>query len=70
MRAGQAYKHENCTDSFIEVIKIQYYDEKRVKARVLWWTQGQTKCWPTGHVETIEIQRQDLPKWKEFTPYL
>lgn len=66
MRAGFSYKHESCTDAFIEVMKIQYRDAKRIKVRVIWWTGGATRDWPSGCVETIEIQREDLPKWKPY----
>ena len=68
MRARAFYQHEDCTDSFLEVIKVQYFDAKRVKLRVFWCIQGATKSWPVGLLETIEIQRKDLPKWKEIKP--
>lgn len=67
MRAGFAYKHENCTDSFIEIMKVQYHDNKRVKVRVIWWTIGTTRSWPSGLIETIEIKREDLAKWKPYS---
>lgn len=65
MRAGNTYKHIECTDAAILVLKVQYHDQKRVKVRVSWVNVvNPTNVFPMGLVETIEIRREDLSKWK------
>lgn len=66
MKANNKYKHANCTDVFIEVLKVQYFDIKRVKVRVAWWNVGTVSSFPLGIIETIEIKRQDILSWKVY----
>lgn len=61
------WKHENCIDVFIEVIKVQYVDSKRAKLRVIWWNLGYTgNPWTLTQAESLEIQAKDFPKWQRL----
>lgn len=60
--------HPAFKDVFIEVVRIQYQDAKRVKAKIIWWNRSQTgKPFTISQVETREFTRA---KWKEFIPYI
>lgn len=63
MRSRNFYKHEDCIDTFVECLKVQYSDEERVKVKVSWWIQGATHSWPVGLVEVIEIPKRIFHKW-------
>ena len=60
------YKHENCTDVCIEVVKAHYVLEKDVyKLKVMWWNitgKGYMMM-----VDSIEVKGSDAKKWKIFT---
>ena len=61
--------HPQFRDILMEVVKITYRDEKRVKAKVNWWNRGfdGTSPWPLfAEPETREFT---LAKWREFIPY-
>lgn len=34
------YMHKNAMDVCIEVLKVQYQDDKRIKLKVRWWNLG------------------------------
>lgn len=68
MRPG-FWMHENGMDCCIEVLRIQYSDQKRVKVKARWWNLGYTgNPWLIDpKIETIELKRADLPKWHNIT---
>lgn len=68
MRPG-FWMHENGMDCCIEVIRVQYSDQKRIIVKARWWNLGYTgNPWLIDpRVETIKLNRQDLSKWHNIT---
>lgn len=63
------YMHANAMDCCIEIIKVQYRDSKRIKARVRWWNLGFTgNAWVLRFNDPIEISTSELPNWKQINP--
>lgn len=69
MRSKHFYKHKNNVDVFIEVIKVQYRDAKRIKARVNFYNQGYTNNpWIILHNQPIIIVAEQFTNWVEIYP--
>lgn len=69
MKNRYYYKHKNCMDVCIEILKIQFRNDKKLKARVTWWNLGYTgNPWVIHHNVPIEIQGKDLADWEEIDP--
>lgn len=64
--------HENCLDACIEVLKMQYRDDKRIILKARWWTLGYTgNPWVLNYnFQTIKIKLSDWNKWHNITPRL
>lgn len=60
MRAYDYYMHENCMDVCLQIIKVPYRDDKRVKVKAVWVNLGYT-----GNPYTI--LKEDLKHWKNIT---
>jgi hypothetical protein len=62
------YKHENCTDTAIEILKSFYVKEKQVyKWKVMWYNIG--KChapWRMNIEQNITIKKSDVSNWKIY----
>jgi len=61
-RVRRFYKHKNCLDLIIEVIKVQYADARRIKLKI-YYTDGKTRYHPNPQV--IEIARSQVKNWLE-----
>ncbi len=60
--------HPRFMDIYMEIVKVVYRDEKRVKAKVLWWNKGYTgNPWLLFDRPTVE--EFPIEKWNEFIPY-
>lgn len=61
--------HEDFMDVFIEVVKVQYSDPKRVKLKIHWWVLGWVgkpyRPFP-GAAVTLVVQTKDIPRWKRL----
>lgn len=50
------WEHERFMDVFIEVLKVQYQDEKRAKMIVVWWNKGwEGNPWPISLRTRLKI---------------
>ncbi len=66
MRRG-FYKHKESMDCFIEILRVQYQDSKRVRARVRWWCLGFTgNPWPIRENDPIVIDASQFNNWIRF----
>lgn len=68
MRPGY-WMHTNAMDVFIEVVRIQYQDNKRLKLKVRWWNLGyvgRPYC-ITYRPDTVTINFRDQFKWLPLT---
>lgn len=70
--ASGFYIHKNAMDCYIEILKVQYQDSKRIKARVRWWVLGYTgNPWVARFNDPIEIKLEDFKNnWIWFMPDL
>lgn len=73
MRPG-FWMHENAMDVCIEIIKVQYGDQKRTKFKVRWWNLGYTgNPWLIPYPDqfarpsVLELQNKDFSKWHNIT---
>ena len=62
MRALHRYKHKNCLDMHIDVLRVQYVAPTYIKVRVQ-YTDPKGRPYPVD-LQTIKIQTVDLPKWR------
>jgi hypothetical protein len=62
--------HPRFMDVFIEVVKITYSDEKRVKCKIRWWNGGYRGQNPFPLWVTPENHEFTREKYKEFVSYL
>jgi len=59
--------HQRFMDVFIEIIRVTYKDDKRVKGKLVWWNRSQTGCpFVISTMQNFEFTRE---KWNEFVPY-
>lgn len=60
--------HPKFRDVFIEIVKITYRDNKRVKCKIRWWNKGCTGnpwlLFPESHNYEFTLE-----KWNEFILY-
>ena len=60
--------HEDFMDVFIEVVKVQYADAKRIKLKIFWWNLGWTgsamRIFPNS--APFEIKAKDFARWKRL----
>ena len=70
MRLGKGfYIHEAAKDVFIEIMKIQYADDKRVKAKVNIWNLGFTgNPWVILGNQNVVFDTSRLNEWRFFMP--
>lgn len=62
------YKHNECKDVFIEVLKPQYQDSKRFKGRIRYWNLGFTGYpWVLKHNEPVEITSDQYNNWQKYS---
>jgi len=61
--------HERFMDCFIEITKISYQDDKRIKCKALWWNLGFVgqPYQITFQPKTITILKEDLKSWKRVS---
>lgn len=60
--------HERFMDVFIEVLRVQYRDAKRIRLRVRWWNRGASgNPFPIRMNDPITIQTKDLKHWRQCT---
>jgi len=58
------YKHENCSDVAVEILK-SFKGKDFYKLKVSWWNVVNEKNYfPLGEVETIRVSFEDWKKWK------
>lgn len=58
------YKHENCTDVAIEILK-SFNGKDFYKLKVSWWNVvNKENHYPMGVVEKLKISLEDWKKWK------
>jgi hypothetical protein len=59
---GARYRHRNCLDIDIEVVKVMYRDSNRIKLKVIYVRQsdGASYGFPP---ERVEIKRKDYCNW-------
>lgn len=63
------YKHKAFKDVFIEILRVQYVDEKRTKARVIWWNMGYVgEPYMIHRNEPIIIKKEQYENWVRFSP--
>jgi len=60
-----AKTHPHFRDVFIEIVRIQYRDEKRVKAKIRWWNRGYKGLNPYA-ISGIETFTFTNEKWNEL----
>lgn len=65
MRKGSIYKHENCDDVAIQVLRVVPIPEKQgYKVKVSWINiVNPSNKYPCGLTEEIFILARDWPKW-------
>lgn len=69
MRAYDYYMHENCMDVCLQIIKVPYRDDKRVKVKAVWVNLGYTGNPYVIHPQpsSYTILKEDLKHWKNIT---
>lgn len=60
------YIHETAKDLFIEVLKIQYLDHKRIKMKVAWFNIGFGRPYLVDPWSNIEIPFDKFKEWGYF----
>ena len=71
MKGGNSYMHEDCSDFYIEVLKVQYRGPDYIKIKYYSMNLGYTgKPWmlPVKQPSTLKIMKKDLLKWKQIDP--
>lgn len=61
--------HPNFMDVFIEVVRIQYQDGKRVHAKIIWWNKSYNGLNPFPLHQMPDTLKVTREKWKEFSIY-
>jgi len=59
---GARYRHRNCLDIDIEVIKVMFRDSKRVKLKVQYINQRSGLSLGFSP-ERVEIKKEDFKNW-------
>ena len=64
--SGGFYKHNSCSDTFIDVLKVQAYANYTL-LDVYWWTQGTSNVYRTVN-QLIKIDEKDYKDWGFYEP--
>ena len=69
MKAHCNYKHENCSDVAINVLRIVHIPQKAgYKVKVSWINiVNPNNIYACGVTEEIFIKKEDIKNWKPFT---
>lgn len=54
-------------DTFFQVVKCQYEDQKRAKLKVVWCVQGVHSWWFAVH-DKVTITADQFNNWKPYQP--
>jgi hypothetical protein len=61
MKNGNLYRHRNCIDVDIYIVKIVHIGKDSFKAKVRYWNRHGNYVIET---DQVVIQKKDLPNWK------
>jgi hypothetical protein len=69
MKTVKLFKHYNCNDVAIEILKKFYVHEKNgYKLKIRWWNVvNPDNSWDMGCQENLFISQDDLKNWLELT---
>lgn len=59
------WRHRNCLDVDVYIVKVQYRGKKRIIAKALYWNRNYKFFHNIGDPETIIIKNSDLKNWSQ-----